>query len=241
VNTAAFRPDHRSPYGGVPAWDAPDPARQPVATIAAGLSLQLLEQRPDGWARVLCDNGWAGWVDGRRLERTAAGAGDGAVAPVPTIGGTAAPALSPAALSAPVRIGGVRLTTQLIGGALIVVGSFLPWVSAAGGLATENGFGVPLKVLFDPKTQSPSGAKIGFLTIVLGALTIAAGLKRLPLVVGRVAGGVALVVATAFLAQLQRAMGQAQVATVFGVLGMGVYLTALGGLMAAMSKGSQPT
>jgi hypothetical protein len=230
----AFVADHRSPPGGLAAWDAPDPALQPVATIAAGLQVQLLEQRPDGWAHVLCDNGWAGWVDGRRLETLGARA---APAPAPMAAAPSAVPIDAAALSAPLRIAGVRLTTQLIGGVLIVIATFLPWVSAAGGLATENGFGVPLEVLFDPETQSAGGLKVGFVTIVLGAVTLAAGLKRLPLLAGRIAGGVAMLVATLFLAQLQRAMGQAQVATVFGVLGMGVYLTMLGGVMSAMSKG----
>jgi len=248
----AFVADHRLPAGGLPAWDAPDPARQPVATIAAGLQVQLLEQRPDGWAQVLCDNGWAGWVDGRRLETLVTPAVPMAPAAptVPTAPRAAAAspvtaAPSPAALRAPVQIAGVRVTTQLVGGALIVIATLLPWVSAAGGLATENGFGVPLNVLFDPETQSAGGLKIGFVTIVLGALTVAAGLQRLPLLagriavlVGRIAGGLAMVIATLFLAQLQRAMGQAQAATVFGVLGMGVYLTMLGGVMSAMSKGS---
>ena len=234
----AFVADHRSPAGGLPAWDAPDPARQPVATIAAGLQVQLLERRADGWAQVLCDNGWSAWVDGRRLEALAAASAPTAPAGPPGAAMPFAASVSPAALRAPVQIAGVRLTTQLIGGALIVIATFLPWVSVAGGLASENGFGVPLKVLFDPETQSAGGLKIGFVSIVLGALTLAAGLQRLPIIVGRIAGGLAMVIATLFLAQLQRAMGQAQAATVFGVLGMGVYLTMLGGVMSAMSKGS---
>jgi class 3 adenylate cyclase len=33
----------------------------------AGLAVLLLEQRDDGWARVVCSNGWSAWVDGRLL------------------------------------------------------------------------------------------------------------------------------------------------------------------------------
>lgn len=35
--------------------------------IAAGLDVDVLEERPDGWARVRCSNGWEAWVDGRLL------------------------------------------------------------------------------------------------------------------------------------------------------------------------------
>jgi hypothetical protein len=208
-----------APAGGLQAWDTPDPAEQPVAVIAAGLEVEIIEQRDDGWTKVLCTNGWSAWVDGRRLDTGAA---------------TAAPT-GPIA-TGPVQIAGVRITTSLIGGALIVVGSVLPWFSQAG-VVSESAFGLPIKVLFDPNIQGTAGFKIGYVSIVLGALTVAAGLGRLPAHVSKFAGGAAAVIATLFLGQLQRAIGQAQVATVFGVLGMGVYLTMVGGVLAAMSRG----
>src|SRR5688500_7891289 len=104
----AFVADHRSPAGGLSAWDEPDPARQPVATIAAGLQVQVLEQRPDGWAKVLCDNGWAAWVDGRRLEALAAPGAPPTPAGPPGATMPFAAQVSPAALRAPVQIAGVR-------------------------------------------------------------------------------------------------------------------------------------
>jgi hypothetical protein len=66
--TAPFAPTHRVPAGGLPAWHDPDPAQTAVDTLDPGLVVQRLEQRNDGWARVLCSNDWSAWVDGRQLE-----------------------------------------------------------------------------------------------------------------------------------------------------------------------------
>ncbi len=62
-----FVPTHRVPAGGLPAWDAPDPARTAVATLDPGLDVRCVEQRDDGWTRIVCSNDWIAWVDGRRL------------------------------------------------------------------------------------------------------------------------------------------------------------------------------
>ena len=35
-----------------------------VATLAPGLPIQVSEVR-GAWARVICSNGWTGWIDGR--------------------------------------------------------------------------------------------------------------------------------------------------------------------------------
>ncbi|POX51296.1 hypothetical protein C3489_20145 [Streptomyces sp. Ru71] len=60
-----FAPTHVVPRGGMPAWEAPDPAR-PTVALDALLPVQLTERRGD-WAHVLCSNGWSAWVDGRLL------------------------------------------------------------------------------------------------------------------------------------------------------------------------------
>ncbi len=61
-----WTPNARVPAAGMPAWDYPDPSRQPVVTLAPGLDLLVAEQAGD-WVRVVAVNGWTGWVDGRRL------------------------------------------------------------------------------------------------------------------------------------------------------------------------------
>jgi len=50
------------------AWAAPDPAQPPIAQLAAGVPLVLVEER-GAWARVAGSNGWSGWVDGRLLTK----------------------------------------------------------------------------------------------------------------------------------------------------------------------------
>lgn len=62
---AAFRATHTSPAGGLDAWSEPAPGPA-AAHVDAGVALAVVERRGD-WARVIADNGWSGWVDGRRL------------------------------------------------------------------------------------------------------------------------------------------------------------------------------
>ncbi|MFF5372223.1 hypothetical protein [Streptomyces sp. NPDC013187] len=65
MTTPGFRPTHVVPRHGMPAWEAPDPAR-PTVDLDPLLPVQLLERHGD-WGHVLCFNGWSAWVDGRRL------------------------------------------------------------------------------------------------------------------------------------------------------------------------------
>ncbi|MFJ8109439.1 hypothetical protein [Streptomyces sp. NPDC096132] len=65
MTSPGFRPTHVVPQQGLPAWEAPDPAR-PTVPLDALLPVRLLERRGD-WGHVLCANGWEAWVDGRCL------------------------------------------------------------------------------------------------------------------------------------------------------------------------------
>ncbi|MGW7243317.1 hypothetical protein [Streptomyces sp. NPDC054804] len=65
TTSPGFRPTHVVPADGMPAWEAPDPAR-PTVPLDPLLPVQLLERRGD-WAHISCANGWAAWVDGRYL------------------------------------------------------------------------------------------------------------------------------------------------------------------------------
>jgi hypothetical protein len=76
---ARWAPTHRVPAGGLPARAAPDANLQPSAQLAAGVLLRV-GRRAGDWAEVEGENGWRGWVDGRRLE---AGAESPAPAPAP--------------------------------------------------------------------------------------------------------------------------------------------------------------
>jgi hypothetical protein len=57
-------PTHSVPPQGLRAWQAPDPSGPVVANLAPGLPIQVSEVR-GAWARVICSNGWTGWIDGR--------------------------------------------------------------------------------------------------------------------------------------------------------------------------------
>jgi Bacterial SH3 domain len=62
----AWAPTHTVPPQGARAWAAPDPAGPVVANLAPGLPIQVTEVR-GAWARVVCSNGWTGWIDGRQI------------------------------------------------------------------------------------------------------------------------------------------------------------------------------
>jgi len=59
-----WAPSHSVPPQGLRAWGAPDPSGPVVASLAPGLPIQVAEVR-GAWARVICSNGWTGWIDGR--------------------------------------------------------------------------------------------------------------------------------------------------------------------------------
>ncbi|MEU2061104.1 hypothetical protein [Streptomyces sp. NPDC013455] len=65
MTAPGFRPTHVVPPSGMSAWEAPDPAR-PTVPLDALLPVELVERRGD-WGHIRCANGWAAWVDGRRL------------------------------------------------------------------------------------------------------------------------------------------------------------------------------
>jgi hypothetical protein len=110
---------HTIPTGGLPAWAAPDPSRQPATTVEQGSEVRVVARRGD-WARVAFSNGWSAWVDVRALVRKNAG-----------------------------PPGGVRsLQAAAIGGGgagLAVLGTLLPWATIRGfsGSAWDLGF-IPL-------------------------------------------------------------------------------------------------
>jgi hypothetical protein len=64
--TPTWSPTHFVPMGGLPAWDYPDPNRQPIVVLNPRLGL-VVEAVAGDWALVRAVNGWRGWVDGRRL------------------------------------------------------------------------------------------------------------------------------------------------------------------------------
>ena len=212
--------------GRVPTRIGPDAAGSASGPdLDEGQRVALRSPAADGgWVEVELEDGSAVWVELTALAPL------GLRHPPPPAPGT----------DAPVKLGGVRLTTQLFGGALLAVSTLLPWTSQY--FESSTAFGVPLRVLLVGGTVETTGfVKLAFLLVPLAALVIAAGLRAVPPVVGQVAGGLAALAALVFIAQVQRTMGKFYAATVFGVLGIGVYLALLGGLLSAASTLSAVT
>ena len=61
-----WSPTHLVPAGGLVAWEHPDPSLPPVAVLPERVELAIESSYGD-WAHVRAQNGWIGWVDGRRL------------------------------------------------------------------------------------------------------------------------------------------------------------------------------
>jgi hypothetical protein len=64
----SFRHTHVVPPSGLAAWTTPNATLPPVAHLDPGLEVVVVESYVTGWARVVCSNGWSGWVDGQRLR-----------------------------------------------------------------------------------------------------------------------------------------------------------------------------
>jgi hypothetical protein len=172
-----------------------------VARLDPGLAVQVLEQRPEGWAQVRCSNGWAAWVDGRSLvpERTSTARSN------PLAG-----------LVMPVTTGPV----SLVGAAVAVLGGFLPWFSV--GDADVSAWDISIVALL-----RGFGTNDG---LKAGAVILLVALVGLPLVTHRALPGIAVLAVAgvanniALLAWLQNQRADFQ-----ADIGIGLVLTFLGG------------
>jgi hypothetical protein len=129
----AFRPTHRVPHGGLQAFDAPDPNRPVAAQLAPNLDVQLIRWWGE-WAEIRCSNGWSAWVGGRQLaeDRPATRA-------------------APSSGSLEARLRQLPLPAGLsplaaVGAVLVVIGSFLPWISVdvLGSSVSSSAWDVPI-------------------------------------------------------------------------------------------------
>jgi hypothetical protein len=172
--SGSFVPTHRVPDVGMPFWSAPEASAAAAGRLDPRVPVVIAEQRGD-WARVVCSNGWSGWVDGRALIA-------GAVSPAPAAT-VAAPAANPtwaAATTAPDRLQalpGLGWLT-IAGMALVILGSFLDWWSKSG--FGDSAWDFPLLGLVSDNPGA-EGIKIGLaLLVVLGAAVPLVTKKPLP-------------------------------------------------------------
>ncbi|MEA2645022.1 MAG: hypothetical protein QOE92_105, partial [Chloroflexota bacterium] len=98
MSPAPWVPTHTVPAGGLETFLYGAPA----APLDPGLPVQAAEWA-DGWARIVCENGWEAWVDGARLLPVAAApAASAPVAPALAAPAPATPASYPAAAPPPI-------------------------------------------------------------------------------------------------------------------------------------------
>jgi hypothetical protein len=57
---------HVVPPSGLPAWTTPDGTQPAAATLDASLPVQVVDVA-NGWARIVCSNGWEAWVNASLL------------------------------------------------------------------------------------------------------------------------------------------------------------------------------
>lgn len=63
---AGWRPTHTAPEDGLVTYAGSEEGGGENGRLAPGLPVQVVE-RQEQWARIVCSNGWAAWVDANRL------------------------------------------------------------------------------------------------------------------------------------------------------------------------------
>jgi hypothetical protein len=222
-----WMPTHWVPEAGLEARPTPDPAVAPVARLDPWLEVAVAQVWGD-WAQVVCANGWWAWVDGRVLvPRTApAPSTVPSVSTSPATGG-----MLSASFAASLRVG----WAAALGGVVAAVSGLLPWFTP--GDLSRDAFDVPVEFLYDYKSTSDSGLKVGLLLLVLGG---AGALLAVLLNDHRWRRGVGIaitVIAGVYVVQLQRLLGSVPAAdrpSLLSSMGFGVYVALVGGLALAV-------
>lgn len=213
-----FTPTHRVPAGGMDSWPRPDAQAPRGPRINEALSVQSIDQLGD-WTKVVFDNGWSAWVDGRLLQ---------------PLHGTGRPNASAAkGGSRQFDLGAIlsdRTRVVAIGGAVLVaLASVLPWLRGTG--QSVNSYDVRAKVLFDYKSNATSGLTIGVILLLLAtALVVMIGMGTKEQAT-RWLGVATIAVPGIYVVQLQRAVSDVPGASVTDFIGIGILAAAAGGAL----------
>jgi hypothetical protein len=122
----------------------------------------------------------------------------------------------------------------VVGGLLLLVSAFLPWISGAG---STSALDIPIQALWDIEAAD-GPVKLGFALLALGVL--AAGLaviQRGPWL-RRLCGSLGVAIVLGFAAQLYRAIDASggSVGDVFTTIGVGVYVALAGAVALQFSR-----
>ncbi len=218
------------PATGVDAWTSPDPSCAPAARLDPWLEVTVTSTWGD-WAQIQCSNGWSAWVDGRVLVPRTARAEAPVEAPV-EVAAAPPPGVSHWAARARAQ------WAALVGAALVVLGSVLPWMEIGG--QSADGTDVPLEFLLSYKSTTDLGLDLGVVVLALGVAgaiaTLVAPDARWRGVIGCAAVAVALVYVAQVAAMLNAASSAGR-PSLLSTVGFGVWITIVGG--AALAFGPQ--
>jgi hypothetical protein len=224
VTASSFVPTHVVPDGGLAAYERPDPSAPSVAHVEARVEVSVPERLGD-WARIVCSNGWAGWVDGRLLVSrplTSSSAATGGLR-----------------RAAPGRAGALALSPALAGCGLIALGTILPWIRGQGG---GNGFDAPLALLWSaPSSTRPGAIDLWIPLFGLAGLGVAGCLDPVARTTWRRVGGAgAAAVSLLYVVWLWRFVSAPGVdVSLTSVLGVGPLVILGGGALLALGKASR--
>lgn len=208
-----FTPTHRVPPGGMDSWPRPDAQAARGPRIDEGLLVHTTERVGD-WAKVVFDNGWSAWVDGRLL------------APMQSPGRTAGSAGGAKRVDLAAILADRSRATGIGGALVVLLASVLPWLRGAG--ASANSYDVRAGFLVDYKSTARSGPTVGVLLLLVAVavvVAIAAGARQ---PVTRVLGTATLAVPALYLVQLQRLVGDVPGASLTDFAGIGSVVAAAG-------------
>ena len=181
---------HAVPPEGLPAWAEPDPGGPVIANLAGRVELRVVERRAD-WAHVDAENGWQGWVDGRRLVATGAVTPQ-APQPIP-------PTTTEEAEPAPTR----SISLRSVAAFAVPISGFLPWFGSWLGDASSSAADVPAAFLWSPYAELRF-PNMGTVMLVVGAAVLATEYVRKYAQYRRIAAGVTIGVVALYLVQMFR-------------------------------------
>ena len=229
------------PASGMVTFAAADARLSPGARVDAGVEVTVAEHHPDGWARIVCSNGWTAWVDGRLLLAAApTGTGIGvppmtaqAAAYVPSYGQSAQ---AGGRYSGPGYAGSVTAGTAdelytrwlpLLAGGLVLLGAFLPWFRVVG--TSVSPWKVSFLYLFYADTDAQP--HIGLVLLLPAAMII--GYSLVPLLGGQALPRRVLFIGAALAAELSTLSVQRLLHHDVGIgLHVGPFVVLAGGIVA---------
>ena len=120
----------------------------------------------------------------------------------------------------------------LVGSAVLALSSVLPWLRHTT-ISRANAFRISAGFLFSERSGD-RGLRLGFVVLALGLLAFVLFLTGLPAgrILGRILGATGIVVAGLYFVQFARLWSDLRGTGPISYLGVGVYLSALGGVVA---------